>query len=62
MADTSSANFDYIIAGAGSAGSILAARLSEDGKTRVLVLEAGPPDTHPLIHIPMGTAHVLELS
>jgi len=58
MADTSSANFDYIIAGAGSAGSILAARLSEDGKTRVLVLEAGPPDTHPLIHIPMGTGKV----
>jgi choline dehydrogenase len=46
--------FDYIIVGAGSAGSVLANRLSEDAGTRVCVLEAGPSDWHPYIHIPAG--------
>jgi choline dehydrogenase len=46
--------FDYIIVGAGSAGSVLANRLSEDSSTRVCVLEAGPSDWHPYIHIPAG--------
>jgi choline dehydrogenase len=46
--------FDYVIVGAGSAGSVLANRLSEDGSARVLVLEAGPSDWHPFIHIPAG--------
>ncbi|HEY1245332.1 MAG TPA: GMC family oxidoreductase N-terminal domain-containing protein [Hyphomicrobiaceae bacterium] len=46
--------FDYIIVGAGSAGSVLANRLSEDGSARVLVLEAGPSDWHPFLHIPAG--------
>ena len=46
--------FDYIIIGAGSAGSVLANRLSEDGTATVLVLEAGPRDWHPYIHIPAG--------
>ncbi len=46
--------FDYIIVGAGSAGCVLANRLSEDPKTTVLVLEAGPSDWHPYIHIPAG--------
>ncbi|MEE2761172.1 MAG: GMC family oxidoreductase N-terminal domain-containing protein [Pseudomonadota bacterium] len=58
MAKNSGREFDYVIVGAGSAGSILAARLSEDGRGRVLVLEAGPRDSHPLIHIPLGTGKV----
>jgi choline dehydrogenase len=46
--------FDYVIIGAGSAGSVLTNRLSEDAQTRVLVLEAGPSDWHPYIHLPAG--------
>ncbi|HJV60924.1 MAG TPA: choline dehydrogenase [Albitalea sp.] len=46
--------YDYVIAGGGSAGCVLAARLSEDPDVSVCLLEAGPPDTHPLIHVPMG--------
>jgi choline dehydrogenase len=51
--------FDYVIVGAGSAGSVLANRLSEDGKTTVCVLEAGPRDWHPFIHIPAGFMYTL---
>ncbi len=47
-------DFDYIIVGAGSAGCVLANRLSEDESVRVCLLEAGPVDSHPLIHMPMG--------
>lgn len=47
-------NFDYIIVGAGAAGSVLANRLSEDPTNSVLVLEHGGPDTNPLVHIPKG--------
>lgn len=46
--------FDYIIVGAGSAGCVLANRLTADGKHSVLLLEAGPEDTHLWIHIPLG--------
>ncbi|MCW5736889.1 MAG: GMC family oxidoreductase N-terminal domain-containing protein [Enhydrobacter sp.] len=51
--------FDYVIVGAGSAGSVLANRLSEDGRTTVCVLEAGPRDWHPFIHIPAGFMYTL---
>src|SRR5690348_5326165 len=47
------AEFEYIIVGAGSAGCVLARRLTEDPGTRVLVLEAGGPDRDPNIHIPL---------
>jgi choline dehydrogenase len=46
--------FDYVIVGAGSAGCVLTSRLSEDPNTSVCVLEAGPSDWHPYIHLPAG--------
>ncbi len=46
--------FDYIIVGAGSAGCVLANRLTEDADVTVCVLEAGPRDWHPYIHLPAG--------
>ncbi len=47
-------NFDYIIVGAGSSGCVLANRLSANRKNSVCVLEAGPTDWNPFIHIPAG--------
>lgn len=46
--------FDYVIVGGGAAGAILAARLSEDGSATVCLLEAGPADWHPYLHMPAG--------
>lgn len=50
--------FDYIVSGAGSAGCAVAARLSESSRYSVLLLEAGPRDTNPWIHIPLGFTKV----
>ena len=47
-------NFDYIIIGAGSAGCVLANRLSSNPNNKILLLEAGGKDTNPWIHIPGG--------
>lgn len=54
MPTTNLDTYDYIVVGAGSAGCVVAARLSEDRRYRVLLLEAGGTDSNPWIHVPMG--------
>ena len=53
--------YDYVIVGAGTAGCALAARLSESADVSVCVIEAGPPDRHPFIHIPAAVAAAISL-
>ena len=53
--------FHYIIVGAGSAGCVLANRLSANPATRVCLVEAGPPDRNPMIHMPFGLAALAQM-
>lgn len=60
MPDSGNNNeFDYVIAGSGTAGCVLANRLSADKNIRVCLIEAGPPDNSPLIHVPAAVGALL---
>jgi choline dehydrogenase len=53
-------DFDYVVVGAGTAGTLLANRLSADASKQVLLLEAGGPDNYPWIHIPVGYLYCID--
>lgn len=53
-------DFDYIVIGGGSSGCVMASRLSEDPRARVLLIESGRKDTHPWIHVPATFFKVIE--
>lgn len=54
------AETDFLVLGGGSAGCGLAERLSRDGRHRVTLVEAGPPDRHPMIHVPAGFLRLID--
>ena len=58
--NTKTRTFDYIVAGGGAAGCVLAARLSEKSNNKVLLVESGRKDADPYIHIPATFFKVLE--
>jgi len=51
---------DYLVLGGGSAGCVLADRLSENGRHEVMLVEAGPPDRYPFIHVPAGFLRLID--
>ncbi|MFZ0017996.1 MAG: NAD(P)-binding protein [Acetobacteraceae bacterium] len=59
VSEAAGEEFDYVIVGSGAAGSVLANRLTEQQGATVCVLEAGPPDRHPYIHVPAGFIKML---